>query len=501
MIKDHFDLNHENIRNITNDFEKNISIANYPNKLNEEKKEFKNDFQNMIKIIKLEDNFSPKMNIFKKEINNDLNSHLISENSNFKAKNIDIKLNFDNLNENFSKKNSDNINLKYDDYKFNENELNSITGMSWDKIIKDIEECNNQNKNEEILGVNKSDTNEDFCDIYLDKINYEKFLKSGQKDFTKWYIEYKKENPNLKIKEFIYHDSNSNITNKKIKNSTSLRRKSYLEKKYCKIKFENNEEFEGERLHIISDKINGYGVYKYNNGDLYEGDFIEGNRQGLGEYVYLDKTFYRGEWENDKKNGRGIYSNGEKEFNGIWKDNNFISGFIFDINKFDINEKEEKYIKNQTDTINDDEIIEIEESYLDMEKISDLFEEYGTEKENSNFTYEKFIDKYKNIQKDYFYDLFFQNYDFFKNRKIDSEINIDDIIFNEKSIFKKYFNNKKIEKNNSDMIEDKNIENNEFLNFCPLKEVITIFNEQYNFDYEFKCDCQKIRQSFSNYIN
>ena len=44
----------------------------------------------------------------------------------------------------------------------------------------------------------------------------------------------------------------------------------------------------------------------------YEGDFIFGKRNGYGVMFYPDGCIYKGEWKNDKINGKGIYkwSNG-----------------------------------------------------------------------------------------------------------------------------------------------------------------------------------------------
>ena len=37
----------------------------------------------------------------------------------------------------------------------------------------------------------------------------------------------------------------------------------------------------------------------------YVGDFVNGQRHGLGSYFYANGDLYEGQWENDQKNGQG----------------------------------------------------------------------------------------------------------------------------------------------------------------------------------------------------
>ena len=67
----------------------------------------------------------------------------------------------------------------------------------------------------------------------------------------------------------------------------------------------------------------GNGRYIYKNGDIYDGYFKEGKKEGKGLYKYKDNKIikYFGKWKNNKKNGEGIiyYDNGD-EIEGIWDD-------------------------------------------------------------------------------------------------------------------------------------------------------------------------------------
>lgn len=50
----------------------------------------------------------------------------------------------------------------------------------------------------------------------------------------------------------------------------------------------------------------GKGVYKWSNGDIYDGEFINDKRNGLGVYFWSEKGgTYRGEWKGDRMNGYG----------------------------------------------------------------------------------------------------------------------------------------------------------------------------------------------------
>ena len=68
-------------------------------------------------------------------------------------------------------------------------------------------------------------------------------------------------------------------------------------------------------------KKHGKGVYRYPDGAVYEGDYINDKRNGGGKYVYSDGDVYEGDWHDNMKNGRGkyVFSDGDK-YEGDWKD-------------------------------------------------------------------------------------------------------------------------------------------------------------------------------------
>lgn len=63
----------------------------------------------------------------------------------------------------------------------------------------------------------------------------------------------------------------------------------------------------------------GYGTFKYNNGDVYTGNWYNNKRSGRGMCKYKNGDSYEGDWENDTcQDGTLTYANGD-EYNGRWK--------------------------------------------------------------------------------------------------------------------------------------------------------------------------------------
>lgn len=77
--------------------------------------------------------------------------------------------------------------------------------------------------------------------------------------------------------------------------------------------------------------INGKGVFKYSNGNVYEGNFKDATLEGQGTFTYADGEWkggkYVGQFKANKANGKGtfFYANGDK-YEGGWEDN-ALSGY------------------------------------------------------------------------------------------------------------------------------------------------------------------------------
>ena len=54
-------------------------------------------------------------------------------------------------------------------------------------------------------------------------------------------------------------------------------------------------------------RMNGTGIMKYSNDNIYEGEFNNGMMEGLGVFKWNDDKFYVGNYKNDNKDGFGIF--------------------------------------------------------------------------------------------------------------------------------------------------------------------------------------------------
>lgn len=81
------------------------------------------------------------------------------------------------------------------------------------------------------------------------------------------------------------------------------------------LRTENNE------LKKSSRGFTGQGTATYDNNDVYEGDFIDGHREGRGIYRYFKSGHkYEGEWKEDVKRGIGKMTyQGVGEYHGYWE--------------------------------------------------------------------------------------------------------------------------------------------------------------------------------------
>jgi len=69
---------------------------------------------------------------------------------------------------------------------------------------------------------------------------------------------------------------------------------------------------------------NEYGIYRYADGGVYEGDWRNGKYNGQGSYTYAGGDIYEGEWRDGKRHDQGKYTyiNGDV-YEGCWKDGDY----------------------------------------------------------------------------------------------------------------------------------------------------------------------------------
>ena len=83
--------------------------------------------------------------------------------------------------------------------------------------------------------------------------------------------------------------------------------------------------YEGSR--DSNGKMSGKGIYRWDDGDVYDGEYLDGLRHGLGVERFASGTIYEGEFRASKKSGHGIfrYANGDVYEGGYLND--LMSGY------------------------------------------------------------------------------------------------------------------------------------------------------------------------------
>ena len=85
------------------------------------------------------------------------------------------------------------------------------------------------------------------------------------------------------------------------------------------IKYKNGTTYEGD---FINDKYNGFGKLTFKNGCIYEGNFQNNYINGKGKYIYTDGKEYEGDFKMGLKHGFGKLTwNNNKYFEGYWINN------------------------------------------------------------------------------------------------------------------------------------------------------------------------------------
>ena len=79
------------------------------------------------------------------------------------------------------------------------------------------------------------------------------------------------------------------------------------------------ENYEGE---FENNVINGYGFYKWKNGNTFKGNFINGKMNGLGLFLWTDGSKYYGNYKDNIKEGKGKFT----WPNGKCFEGNFLNG-------------------------------------------------------------------------------------------------------------------------------------------------------------------------------
>lgn len=94
--------------------------------------------------------------------------------------------------------------------------------------------------------------------------------------------------------------------------------------------YDNGSKYEGE---WYMGKRTGRGKMMYADGDVYEGEWVDDKRAGLGVLTLSSGDHYEGHWHNDKKEGPGrfFYLATRKMYEGEWADDVAKCGVFSDI--------------------------------------------------------------------------------------------------------------------------------------------------------------------------
>ena len=94
--------------------------------------------------------------------------------------------------------------------------------------------------------------------------------------------------------------------------------------------FGNMDRYEGGWKDGHMDGFGRYDFYEVKDDAYsahYEGDFVQGKREGAGIMVYANKTRYEGQWQADVRCGDGIavFPNGDI-YHGLWREDKMLRG-------------------------------------------------------------------------------------------------------------------------------------------------------------------------------
>lgn len=105
--------------------------------------------------------------------------------------------------------------------------------------------------------------------------------------------------------------------------------------------------------------IEGQGVYKWNNGKQYNGNWLTSKMNGFGKLTWPDGVEYVGMFENDKFNGQGQYRwNDGKTYIGGWiagkqhGEGKLINGVKIKFGTWNMGNRQGPWIKEIEESVN-----------------------------------------------------------------------------------------------------------------------------------------------------
>ena len=69
----------------------------------------------------------------------------------------------------------------------------------------------------------------------------------------------------------------------------------------------------------LNDLRHGYGVYRWNQGDVYAGFWAAGRQEGWGTYTHYNGHVFQGQWSEGQKHGTGVLTSGTETWKETWE--------------------------------------------------------------------------------------------------------------------------------------------------------------------------------------
>jgi hypothetical protein len=70
--------------------------------------------------------------------------------------------------------------------------------------------------------------------------------------------------------------------------------------------------------------MNGFGKYSYADGKVYEGEYINGVKQGKGKLTYPGNREFEGNFDNGLPNGEGFYTKDGQTSKVLFSNGQFV---------------------------------------------------------------------------------------------------------------------------------------------------------------------------------
>ncbi|KAJ7279248.1 hypothetical protein O6H91_10G040600 [Diphasiastrum complanatum] len=90
----------------------------------------------------------------------------------------------------------------------------------------------------------------------------------------------------------------------------------------------NGQEYHGE---LETGERCGWGCMRYKDGSVYDGEWLKGRKHGYGALYYRNGNWYEGAWCRDEREGWGsfFWPSIRRKFEGEWASNNPFTGCYF----------------------------------------------------------------------------------------------------------------------------------------------------------------------------